>query len=238
MPLTEIASPDKRTIRKFFDGIAGRYDILNSILSLRLDVNWRRRAAELVIRPNDTALLDLGVGTGKFLTTFLDRHSWQRAAGLDFSARMLEVAGRETSGRAELVRGDFHDLPFADASFDVAISSFTLRSVKDMPRFFSQVFRLLVPGGRFAQLCLTRPGSPVMRLLYYPYLKFYLPLVGRLISGDRDAYRFLSESIQNFQEPVRTMAVLKEAGFEGVRCFSFSLGLATLFLADKPGGNP
>jgi demethylmenaquinone methyltransferase/2-methoxy-6-polyprenyl-1,4-benzoquinol methylase len=233
MSSIDLASPDKKTIQKFFDAIAFRYDLLNSLLSFRLDDHWRRKARDLVRRGSERAILDLGVGTGKFLQQFLDTPNLKRAVGLDFSAEMLRKARQTMPASVFFICADFHELPFRSRSFDLVISSFTLRSVKEIPGFFGEVYRLLVDEGQAAFLCLTRPQNLIWRAVYYPYLQCYLPLVGRLVSGNRGAYQFLSKSIQNFQSPRKTVEMMFQAGFRSVKMHSFTGGASTLFIGKK-----
>ncbi len=223
--------PDSGAIRGFFDGIASHYDFLNSLLSFSLDERWRRRSLEIMVKGNEQTLLDLGTGTGRFLKIFLEKKKWQRAVGLDFSSAMLERAAKIVPA-AELVSADFHRMPFADKSFDLIVSSFALRSVKDMPRFLAETHRLLAPGGRAGFLCLTRPNN-FFNLFYMPYLKIYLPLVGRLLSGNAQAYKFLSDSIQVFQDPAVTARQMRDAGFRQTAIHSFTFGSATLIVGVK-----
>ncbi len=230
-----LASPNKETIRGFFNDIASCYDQINSLLSLNLDEYWRRRAVSLVLERGvgEKNILDLGVGTGKFLKRFLPERSWKIAAGVDFSSGMLQQAEKKLPAQCGLIQADVHDLPFADESFDLIISSFTLRSVKDRNRFFRDVRRILKPAGKIAFLCLTRPRSLLGRALYTPYLKFYLPFMGGLISRDPKAYRFLSESIQSFPSPSEIAKELKFVGFKEVLIFPFTFGISTLIRAEK-----
>ncbi|MBI3313958.1 MAG: ubiquinone/menaquinone biosynthesis methyltransferase [Candidatus Omnitrophica bacterium] len=233
MSSTSFASPPKGDIQRIFDSIAFRYDFLNTFLSLKLDDMWRRRSRDLMLEGCERSILDLGVGTGKFLQSFLSVKSFDRAVGLDFSAGMLEEARRHLPASVELVNADFHNLPFEDRGFDLVISAFTLRSVKEMPHFLAEVYRILKPEGKAGFLCLTRPKSIFWKILYYPYLNFYLPVVGRLLSGNWNAYRFLSESIQTFQDPSQTKTMMADAGFRDVRIHAFTFGAATLILGKK-----
>ncbi len=234
MSLTEtLASPEKGKIREIFDSIAYRYDFLNSLLSFNLDEAWRKKARDLVLEGGERRLLDLGVGTGRFLRLFLKAQKWDRAMGVDFSSVMLEKAKKGLPSEVRLVSADFHRLPFQPESFDLIISSFTLRSVKDMPLFLGRVYDLLVERGKAAFLCLTRPNHFLWKLVYYPYLRFYLPFIGALFSGNREAYQFLSQSIQTFQDPTRTIEMMRRAGFSSISAHAFSFGSATLVIGRK-----
>lgn len=232
---TEILSGEDHLLRQFFDSIALRYDLLNQILSFRLDDRWRKRARDLALEGSEESILDLGIGTGKFLELFLKAKEWKRTAGIDFSPNMLDGARRTLPKSTELIRGDFQSLPFQSESFDLVISAFTFRSVRDMHSFLSGVLRVLNPKGKAAFLCLTRPVNPIFRILAYPYLKFYLPWVGGLVSGNRQAYQFLAQSILTFQEPIETAAVMSRIGFSDVKIHRFTLGLATLIVGRKSG---
>jgi|GEM_PF-319321 len=232
--LTNFASPNKEFIRDAFDSIAPKYDFLNAVLSFNLDDAWRCRARDLVLESSQKTILDLGVGSGKFLECFLKKRSWTKAMGLDFSENMLLVARQNLPQNVALVQGDFHDLPFGASEFDLVVSAFTLRSVKDMPRFLNQVFKILTPGGRAAFLCLTRPSAWWAKLLFYPYLKIYLPMVGWIFTGKLKAYQFLSDSIASFQEPEKTAAEMRGAGFQDLQIHAFTFGAATLILGRKP----
>lgn len=233
IPLAPFASPDKQTIQNLFDGIAKRYDRINHVLSFRLDEVWRKRAVRLILEGREEAVLDIGVGTGKFLEEFLKQKSWKRAVGIDFAHEMLGRAGRRLSDRARLIQADLHDLPFEEGAFDVAAAAFTLRSVKDRTRFFTEIRRVLRPDGKAAFLCLTRPASWAGRMIYAPYLKFYLPWVGRLLSKSPCAYRFLSDSIQAFPSPREIARELESLGFRETSLFPFTLGLSTLIVSRR-----
>lgn len=246
VPFSPVA-PETQTLRGFFDGIASRYDFLNRFLSFKLDDSWRKKSRDLILSGGEESVLDLGVGTGKFLELFLKTKKWKRAAGLDFSEGMLKTCRSEIApslrgsapdnaeaiSEVQLINGDFQALPFASSSFDVVISAFTLRSVRDMQGFLGEVSRVLTTRGKAGFLCLTRPENPFFAALYYPYLKFYLPWIGGLISGNPQAYRFLADSILNFQESAQTAEMMRETGFKKVEVYRFTFGIATLIVGKK-----
>jgi len=247
-------APDKKFIRETFDSITPRYDLLNQVLSFGMSEAWRKRSAEIVLgdpRFSPKTILDLGCGTGKFLECFLRRReqqvpasvpgvpatglrgSWESATGVDFSVAMLKKARETISGNVLWLREDFDSLPFLESSFDLVISGFTLRSVQDLPKFLEQVHRILTPGGKAAFLDLTRPRNFWARFFFYPYLRFILPLLGWLISGNRRAYGFLSGSVRKFQSPDETLRLMKTCGYRDGTSKSFSFGAATLIIGTK-----
>lgn len=217
-----------------FNSIAERYDFINTLLSLKLDSYWRRKSRKILIQDREIkSVLDLGVGTGKFISLFSKQAGVKRLIGLDFSEEMLKYAKKELPKNISVVSGDFHALPFEHGSFDLIISSFTLRSVKDMRTFMLQIYDTLSPYGQVGLLCLTRPKNPIVKALFVPYVKFYLPFVGKLISGKDDAYQFLSQSVQHFQEPNTTVDLLRRSGFQTIQVKRLTFGIATLIIARK-----
>lgn len=229
-------APDKAFIRDAFNSITPHYDALNQILSFGMSEAWRRRSAEILLsdpRFSPKTLLDLGCGTGKFLKCFLGMRSWKNLTGVDFSVAMLNKARETVPGNVLWLQEDFDSLPFLEASFDLVISGFTLRSVQKLPEFLSVVHRILAPGGKAAFLDLTRPRNFWVRLFFLPYLRFVLPVLGGLLSGNREAYRFLSGSIRHFQPPEETLRLMRDAGFRDLTTKSFAFGTATLIIGTK-----
>lgn len=242
---------DSKTIQSFFDAIPKQYDLLNFILSFSLDSRWRKKLVGATLEGKERSLLDIGSGTGRSLEAFTKAHRFDLAVGCDFSSGMLEVAKRTRLKRGQAedscpspfaegihkekwVGADLHELPFRDGSFDLVTSSFVLRSVRNMRQFLKEAKRVMSAGGKFAFLELTRPANAAFREMFFrPYLKFYLPFVGQLISKEPSAYRFLSESIQNFQEPAVLKKQMEEARFSDVRKRSYSFGMITIFIGRK-----
>ena len=174
------------------------------------------------------SILDLGVGTGKSLEAFLSAHQFERAVGCDFSENMLEAAGKRLGPKAELTVCDFHDLSFPEQSFDIVTGSFILRSVQNMDHFLSEAKRVLAPGGKAVFLELTRPANPITWALFKPYLKFYIPFVGKIFSRHDEAYQFLSESIRAFMTPEELKEKFLAAGFKTVSVKPLTFGAATI----------
>lgn len=248
-------TPAKEFIREAFDSITPRYDLLNRILSFGQADRWRKKAAAIILSPSPKSpfvplyergsegdlkdvfvpktILDLGCGTGKFLECFLRSKSWGSATGVDFSAAMLQRARETVQGNVLWLQADFDALPFLDSSFDLIVSAFTLRSVQKLPEFFGSVYRILTPGGKAAFLDLTRPRNVLARLFFYPYLRFVLPLLGWIVSGNRKAYGFLSGSVRSFQSPEETVRMMTAAGFRDCETKSFAFGAATLIIGKK-----
>jgi len=231
-------APEKAFIQSSFNSITPRYDFLNQILSFGMSDRWRQKSCEILLggeavdRPRAKTILDLGCGTGKFLECFLKTKKWDFAVGLDFSSKMLKKARETVEETAVWIEEDFEKLPFLEGSFDLIVSAFTLRSVRDMPAFLKEINRVLSPGGRVALLDLTRPRG-IAAFFFYPYLRWVLPVLGGIISGHCQAYHFLSSSVQSFQRPEETMDLMEKTGLRKIRLKRFAFGAATLIIASK-----
>ncbi len=229
-------TPAPGAIQSLFSNIAGRYDLLNFLLSFGLDRLWRRRAVLDSLRPEDGSLLDLGTGSGKLIQAYCKRHSFRRVLGVDFCEPLLEKARKNLAVRPEvtLEQADLLEMDLRGEQFDLISTSFVLRSIADhLEGFFRTVCDSLRPKGRFVILELTRPTNPLLKLLFRPSLTLYLPLLGKLISGNWSAYRFLTQSVLNFKEREEILSLLKHTGFSSISIRPLSGGIATLFIASK-----
>lgn len=233
------SNPRDQVVQGMFDRIASRYDLLNRIISLRLDTRWRRKAVAAVIRRGDELILDVGCGTGDL--TFAAAKSLQAGivVGLDFSLAMISLA-RSKQGSAKNGRRTFFVqasaliAPFRDELFDGFMSAFVLRNVSDLRGFFLQSFRLLKPGGRFVSLDMFPPSLAVFSLLYSFYFYRLMPSLGGFLAKDRHAYQYLSDSVRQFAPPEKVAELIEDCGFEKVTVKRFLFGAVCLHVADKP----
>ncbi len=235
---THDASPADGSGR-MFDGIAGRYDLLNRINSFGLDRSWRRAAIRaLGLRPKDR-VLDLATGTADLPVELLDAEPTLSVVGLDPSTGMLSHGERKVKragldDRVELVVGDAQELPFEADSFDAITMAFGIRNVPDRPRALREVARVLRPGRRVAILELSEPRSGALALLARLHVRVMVPIVGALLSG-RQEYGYLRSSIEAFPRPERFEAMLAEAGLVPIERKSFAFGACVLYVAARPG---
>ena len=203
-------APD--AVRSMFDRIAPVYDAMNRVMTMGLDVRWRRLGARAVVRPGDS-VLDAACGTGDFAVADL-RAGAARVVGLDFSPRMLERARRKAP-QVEWVEGDLLALPFADAAFDAATVGFGVRNVGDLELALRELRRVVRPGGRVAILEITRPRGP-LRPFYSLWFDRVVPLLGKALPGGA-AYTYLPASVKRFPAAGALAALMQEAGFAQVR---------------------
>jgi demethylmenaquinone methyltransferase/2-methoxy-6-polyprenyl-1,4-benzoquinol methylase len=222
-----------------FDRIAGRYDLLNRLLSGGTDVAWRRRMAKHMPNGENLRLLDLATGTGDVL---LAMHKQcprvQSGVGMDLSGGMLAVGRRKIveRGLAEslrMVRADAVTLGARKDSFDAATIAFGIRNVPNVPRGLSEMHRVLKPGGRVLILEFSIPGNALLRAPYLFYFRHILPVIGGIISGDRTAYKYLNQTVEAFPYGEAFCDLMRNAGFRDVQAFPLTFGIATLYQGEK-----
>ncbi len=217
-----------------FDGVAHRYDLLNHVLSAGVDVRWRRRTVRALELRAGHRLLDLCAGTGDLGFEALRSEPGLTVIGVDLAGRML-ARGLAKRGSASywFVRGDAERVPLPDSSVDRACVGFGIRNVASLPRAFDEAARVLVPDGIFAVLEFTTPPNRAFRALYHAYFRSVLPVVGGLVSGHRDAYAYLPESVARFPNPSGLADIARRAGFREVTWQLLSGGIAALHVCRR-----
>jgi len=224
-------------VEQMFTAIAPRYDLLNSLLSFGRDNRWRRKAAQCC-QADAKLILDVATGTGKMASILARRPGVRQVVGLDFTAAMLtrakaKLTKRKLNSTIHLIQGDAQHLPFPDATFDCATITYALRNVSDISRTFAEMTRVVRPGGRVVSLELTRPPRGLFRKLHRFYLYRITPLLGRLISGKREAYKYLPDSIMVFPTPQEIKVIMESVGLEGVIIHSLMGGAVTIQVGTK-----
>jgi demethylmenaquinone methyltransferase/2-methoxy-6-polyprenyl-1,4-benzoquinol methylase len=205
-----------------FDRIAGRYDLVNTVLSGGTDAGWRKRAARGSGLTAGGSALDVACGSGKLTAQLASIAGAKgRVVGLDFSPQMLEVARREHPG-IEFVEGDAQKLPFDDESFDVSTIAFGLRNLADPIAGLREMLRVV--RSRAVVLEFVRPPAGPVGTAYRLYLKALLPAIGGAISGERSAYKYLSDTVDSYRTPEELRAMAKAAGWENVRYEGLAMG--------------
>jgi demethylmenaquinone methyltransferase/2-methoxy-6-polyprenyl-1,4-benzoquinol methylase len=198
-----------------FDRIAPVYDAMNRVMTVGLDVRWRRLAAESVVRPGDR-VLDAACGTGDLAIADLKAGA-DKVTGLDFSPNMLARARRKTVRRRDVfewVQGDLLALPFADATFGAATVGFGVRNVADLELALSELRRVLRPGGRLAILEITQPRG-ALRPFFSLWFDRVVPALGKVLPGG-SAYSYLPASVKRFPDAETLARLLRERGFADV----------------------
>jgi demethylmenaquinone methyltransferase/2-methoxy-6-polyprenyl-1,4-benzoquinol methylase len=227
-------------VREMFAGIAGRYDLLNHLLSGNIDKRWRRLVAERlqpVLAQEGARALDVACGTGD-LSLVLAEAGVARVMGTDFCRPMLEIAARKAAQRGRLeipfIEGDALRLPFADDAFDAVTIAFGLRNLSSVEGGLQELRRILRPQGRAAILEFSTPVVPGFRTLFQFYFNRVLPRIGGIVSGSRAAYEYLPDSVSRFPDQKRLARMMREVGFEEVEYKNLTGGIAALHLGTKP----
>lgn len=228
--------PEKRAyVRELFSAIAPTYDRLNRIMSLRLDLRWRRAAVDRLDweRAPEGTYLDLCAGTLDFAAALAKRPGFRgRIVAADFAQPMLQH-GRHKSERAVPVTSDALTLPFRTASFDGAMMGWGARNLPDLDAGLSEAARVLTPGARLVILEMAMPPRQPLRAIYLAYFERVLPAVGRLISKHRTAYSWLPASARAFPSPESFAERIRRAGFANVSFSRFMGGVITLHVATR-----
>ncbi|MGH2767825.1 MAG: ubiquinone/menaquinone biosynthesis methyltransferase [Actinomycetota bacterium] len=215
-----------RAVREMFDTIAPRYDLLNRILTFGMDISWRRRTVQGLRLPKGSLVLDLACGTGDLCREL--RMAGYRAVGFDNSAGMLAAART----RVPLLLADALSLPVRAGEADGITCGFALRNVADLGRLFSEMARVLRPGGRIGLLETAQPEAALPRLLHRLYFYRVVPIVGGLLS-DRAAYTYLPRSSAYLPEAPELIQMLRSCGFATIARRRLGLGAAQLVTGTK-----
>jgi len=226
-------------VNTMFDTIAPRYDLMNRLMTFGMDRRWRNYVVAEAAPPTGGSALDVATGTGDIAIALARRVG---AAGSviasDFSEGMMRPgpAKAERAGVGAIVRfmaADALDLPFPDATFDCVTMGFAMRNVTDIERAFREMCRVTKPGGRVVCLEVAKPGVPPVRFLHQCYFNRIVPLLGKIITGHGEAYRYLPESARNFPPPSALKAIMERADLRAVRFHRMSLGAVAVHTGTK-----
>lgn len=237
--------PDPKTrpgqaVADMFSAIASTYDFLNHLLSLNVDRRWRRITTTALAAGPGERVLDLCTGTGDLAFSLMGR-SEARVVGADFSAGMLAIARQKARRRGQalpLVQADALALPFLSSSFDGLMVAFGVRNFEDLDAGFSEMARVLRPGGRVAILEFSSPDRSLFGTLYRFYFSRVLPRIGRLVSGAAGPYKYLPATVEGFPGPSALAGMLFAAGFQVLEQRPLTGGIATLHLGAKVSASP
>lgn len=228
----------KSQVSSMFNRIAPYYDLLNRLLSLGIDRSWRKKAIAMLKEHDPKVVLDVATGTADLALETARQLPAEQIVGVDISTQMLDI-GREKiakKGLAKVIRleeGDSENLPFENNTFDAITVAFGVRNFGNLEKGLSEMQRVLKPGGRLIVLEFSKPQTFPFRQIFNFYFKNILPLIGRVTSRDRKAYRYLYESVQAFPEGERFLSILTKTGFKSNRCIPLTLGVCSIYSAEK-----
>jgi len=214
-----------------FGAIARRYDLANHLLSCGMDYYWRRRAADIVAEWRPRTIGDVATGTGDLALALQKKLPDAEVTGIDFAPEMLELARRK--GVHQVVLADAMSLPFADASFDCLTIAFGLRNLENWAVGLAEMSRVLKQNGHLLVLEFSLPNAPPLRSIYRLYLHRYLPFIGSVLTGERSAYTYLGESIEQFPSGSAMCQLILENGFTHATFELLTGGIVTIYTALK-----
>lgn len=232
---------DKHTaVRAMFGRIAGRYDVMNAVMTGGMDRVWRRWTVEAAGVPAGGVVLDVGTGTGDLALDVVHRTEAALVVGVDYTGPMLarapaKAAGRGMRARTSWVRGDGHRLPFPDDAFDAVTSAFVLRNFADLHSAYADMARVVKPGGRVVALEISPAGAPLWRPLFELYFQHVVPRLGAWITGDETAYRYLPASVAAFLSPDALAVVMRDAGLTPLPPRRLMFGSLVIHMGFKAG---
>ena len=226
-------SEKKAKVKKMFDNIAGRYDFLNHLLSFGLDFYWRKKALKLSGLNSDSILLDVACGTGD-VAIQAKKMGVQKIFGADFSYNMLSLFDKKAIWiDGNLVQMVAEKIPFKDESVTNITVAFGVRNFYDIQEGFNSFHRILLPAGKATIIEFRMPSNKIVKALYKFYFKNILPVLGGIISGDKAAYTYLPDSVEEFDEKINLESLLKNSGFNEIKKYNFTFGTVQVVIATK-----
>ncbi|MBK8392374.1 MAG: bifunctional demethylmenaquinone methyltransferase/2-methoxy-6-polyprenyl-1,4-benzoquinol methylase UbiE [Saprospiraceae bacterium] len=228
----------KAQVTSMFDRIAPYYDFLNRLLTLRIDVLWRKKAIAMVSSPDVKDVLDVATGTGDLAIAVAKALPQSKVIGMDIAVKMLAIGDQKLeklalTDRVTLEAGDSEAMRYEDGRFDLAMSSFGVRNFGNLKKGLSEMHRVLRPGGRIMVLEFSRPRVFPIKNMFNIYFKYVLPVIGKLTSKDPRAYKYLYESVQQFPDFENFTKILEEVGFKHSSYKPLTFGICTVYLATK-----
>lgn len=234
-----MAEVNANDVEKIFSVIAKRYDMLNSILTLNIDRLWRRKAIKVCDIKKEQKVLDLCCGTGQMINYECKAVGKNTTViGVDFSQEMLNVGAKRLSQslkdyKYELIKGSILQLPFEENTFDCITIAFGLRNIPDKNKSLSEMYRVLKPGGKVICLELSKPNIPILKNIYNLYFNHVLPAVGSIGTGDKKAYYYLRDSVNNFMNKKQLNQAFENNHFKNSQYKSLTFGIASIHYGTK-----
>jgi demethylmenaquinone methyltransferase/2-methoxy-6-polyprenyl-1,4-benzoquinol methylase len=238
VPYSQSNASKKEQVASMFDSIAKKYDFLNRFLSLGIDQGWRKKAISYLKEKPLDHLLDIATGTADMaLMAFKQIHP-KKITGIDISEGMMQygrikIAEKGLENIIQLTLGDSTEIPFEDAKFDGAMVAFGVRNFANLEKGLTEINRVLQPGSKLVVLEFSQPSSFWFKPIYTLYMKWITPTVGKLFSGNKEAYAYLNESVIAFPEGKAFLQVLEKAGFKHVQQEKLTLGICSIYIGNK-----
>jgi demethylmenaquinone methyltransferase/2-methoxy-6-polyprenyl-1,4-benzoquinol methylase len=238
VPLKDSDLSKKDQVADMFNNIAHRYDFLNRFLSAGVDIWWRKKAIRQLKKLNPKKILDVATGTADVAIMSASILNPEKITGIDISDGMLEIGRTKIKKQGlektiELVNGDSETIKFADNSFDAVTVAFGVRNFEHLEKGLAEIKRVLKPGGKLVVLEFSQPKTAGVTQVYNVYMKLVAPNVGKIFSKNRNAYKYLDESIKKFPEGENFTLILDNLGYTNTYCKPLSLGICSIYCGEK-----
>jgi demethylmenaquinone methyltransferase/2-methoxy-6-polyprenyl-1,4-benzoquinol methylase len=232
-----IVEKNKENVASMFDDIAPSYDFLNHFLSLNIDKGWRKKAVKILSSYTPKSILDVATGTGDLAIAMLKLNP-EKITGIDISKEMLEVGKKKITeiGKQQIIdlqQADAENIPFAENTFNAVTVAFGVRNFEHLDKGIKEIYRVLAVNGVFLILEFSRPKNNFLGWLFKFYFGQILPLIGRLFSKNKVAYKYLFQTVQQFPSGDEMKNKLSSLGFKNVSAKTLSMGIATIYTASK-----
>jgi demethylmenaquinone methyltransferase/2-methoxy-6-polyprenyl-1,4-benzoquinol methylase len=237
-PFDDSGKTKKEQVAEMFDGIAGRYDLMNRFLSAGIDVRWRKKAISKLKKDRPRQILDVATGTGDMAIMAVDLLKPERITGIDISEQMLELGRKKVDKEGltqfiQLLKGDSETINFPQNSFDAVMVAFGVRNFENLEDGLKEMLRVLKPGGKLVVLEFSRPRIRVFRSLYNLYMGIIAPEVARWFSQNKKAYLYLNQSAKLFPERQEFVDILKKLGYTDTEYKPLSAGICCIYCGRK-----
>lgn len=238
-PYSSDSRSKSEQIKTMFDNIAPAYDFMNRAMTFGIDRCWRRKAVDMLSKKMPKEILDVATGTGDLAMLLARRISGSMVTGVDLSEGMINVGRKKVadaglSERISFECGDCLNLPWPDNSFDAVTVAYGVRNFENLLQGYSEMHRVLRPGGTINVIELSTPTSAIIKPLYKFYTRYIIPTVGRMVSKDVRAYAYLPESIAAVPQRTEMTALMQKAGFTDTTYRALTFGTCCIYTATKP----
>ena len=230
--MTRLTGQERATyVQDMFTRIAGRYDLMNRLMTGGQDIRWRKRVIQLARLGDNACLLDLGTGTGDLAREALAQFHQAKVIAADFTLEMMRVGQKR--GALNFSSADALHLPFPDLSFEAVVSGFLIRNVIDLQKALEEQYRVLKNGGRIVILDTTRPQKNILSPLVWLHMHVIIPTLGRLLTGAKEAYRYLPESTEGFVTAENLASRMVSVGFKKINFQRLMFGTIAIHWGEK-----
>jgi demethylmenaquinone methyltransferase/2-methoxy-6-polyprenyl-1,4-benzoquinol methylase len=238
VPYSQSNADKKEQVASMFDSIAKRYDFLNRFLSLGIDQGWRKKAISYLKDKKIKHLLDIATGTADMALMAYSQIHPEKITGIDISEGMMQygrvkIQNKGLNDKIQLSLGDSTAIPFEASTFDGAMVAFGVRNFANLEKGLQEIHRVLTLGSKLVILEFSQPSSFWFKPIYTFYMKWVTPTIGKLFSGNKEAYAYLNESVIAFPEGAAFLSILEQAGFKNVSQEKLSLGICSIYCASK-----